>query len=253
MKASNNRDNLQNGKIDWRIKVIAIPALIIFAFLLGLFVVGPWWRTYKGSQQNIVAAPIPPSPDHKRAKPLETSTQPKVDLEITENKNASTPSAKSDSNGVTADGNSITVQMEPGTASPKPNSADGQKEKSAETPVNIDTGQKPAELQKKDAAPANTGNTSENKTGTPQTSLPEPSTYKIQAGTFSNKASADRLASDLADHGYRVDIATIPSDSRTLYRVQVGEYKSRDNADAVVIKLKSDGYSPTISRVAIKR
>jgi cell division protein FtsN len=73
-------------------------------------------------------------------------------------------------------------------------------------------------------------------------------TYRVQAGTFANKTSADNLAADLSERGYRAEVKTVILEDRTLYRVQVGEYKSRTSADQVSDKLKGEGYSPTVSR-----
>lgn len=235
----------KSGNIDPRVKFIAIPILLITAFLLGALVIGPWWKSHTGAQTDVAQSPMPSSP---RSLPSTSDKQsiPKVEMEVTENK--PTPPADktnaADANGVKKDGNSITVTMDPNSGDKQPEVQTPEQTTDAETPV------EEAPQVKKHTAPAvNTDNTSAEKSRTAVSAPSNKSSYRVQAGTYTNKASADRLSSDLADHGYRAEVKTVQVEARTLYRVQIGEYKSKTNADEVASKLKDDGYSPTVVRV----
>lgn len=80
-------------------------------------------------------------------------------------------------------------------------------------------------------------------TGQAQTAaVGQPALFRVQAGSFSQRANAERLASELAGLGYPTLITpTAP------YKVQVGAFSRRDNAERLVAELKGKGYEAFVS------
>jgi DedD protein len=63
----------------------------------------------------------------------------------------------------------------------------------------------------------------------------------VQLGSFSEEANARRLAQRSSTFGYKADVSSYRSGSRTLYRVRVGPAKSRAEAEATASALKAHG------------
>jgi DedD protein len=63
----------------------------------------------------------------------------------------------------------------------------------------------------------------------------------VQLGSFSDEANARRLAQRSATFGYKADVSSYRSGSKTLYRVRVGPPQSRAKADAAASALKAHG------------
>jgi DedD protein len=63
----------------------------------------------------------------------------------------------------------------------------------------------------------------------------------VQLGSFSDEANARRLAQRSSTFGYKADVSSYRSGSRTLYRVRVGPAKTRAEADATASALKAHG------------
>lgn len=71
--------------------------------------------------------------------------------------------------------------------------------------------------------------------------------YKVQVGTFANRANADRLLKKLKKKGYDACITTVHI-GKMFYRVQVGAYKVKSNAEATKKKLQKAGFDALIVR-----
>jgi cell division protein FtsN len=233
-------NNSGDGKIDWRIKAFAIPALIILGFLLGYAVLSPWWNSRNGNNGEIARNQIPPSPRPGSA--AQKKNIPKVDVQITENPTTPAAQPTDDQSGVKKDANGLTVTMEPnsgagqqGAENPSAGNAQTQPEQQSAAPV-----EKPVKSPSADES--SVSEKSRVSVSTPTGKGP----YRVQAGTFAVQTSADNLVADLRAHGYRAETTTTQVEDRVLYRVQVGEYKSRASADRVAAKLKADGYAPTV-------
>lgn len=67
--------------------------------------------------------------------------------------------------------------------------------------------------------------------------------YKVQAGLFTDKASADKLVAQLKDAGVSAFVRKI---SASGFRVQVGAYRTRAKAQGLVSELKSKGFDCSI-------
>jgi cell division septation protein DedD len=59
--------------------------------------------------------------------------------------------------------------------------------------------------------------------------------WVIQAGAFSNKAGADKVAADLRGKGYPVTVTPGPT-----FRVRVGPYPKRAAAEQVAARLRKE-------------
>lgn len=62
--------------------------------------------------------------------------------------------------------------------------------------------------------------------------------WAVQVGSFSSKATADRLTAELKGEGYSAFVMPIKSGNATLYRVRIGPVASREQADATLRKVK---------------
>jgi len=65
--------------------------------------------------------------------------------------------------------------------------------------------------------------------------------WTVQLGSFSDEANARRLAERSSTFGYKAEVSSYRSGSRTLYRVRVGPAKTRAEADAAAAALKAHG------------
>lgn len=62
--------------------------------------------------------------------------------------------------------------------------------------------------------------------------------WAVQLGSFSSRATADRLTGELRAEGYEAFVMPVKSGGATLYRVRVGPMPSRDSAEATLRKVK---------------
>jgi len=65
--------------------------------------------------------------------------------------------------------------------------------------------------------------------------------WTVQLGSFSDEANARRLAQRSSTFGYKAEVSSYRSGSRTLYRVRVGPSRTRAEADATASALKAHG------------
>lgn len=70
---------------------------------------------------------------------------------------------------------------------------------------------------------------------------PSQAAFAVQAGAFSSKANADRLASELSRFG-AVNIEPSLKNGKTLYRVQVGGFSNKTEASSLARNMKASGY-----------
>jgi phage replication-related protein YjqB (UPF0714/DUF867 family) len=69
-----------------------------------------------------------------------------------------------------------------------------------------------------------------------------PSRFHIQAGAFGDRDSAASLVKQLRDHGYAVTLVEGPP-----YRVWVGGYLDRATAERLASNLQSAGFDATLT------
>lgn len=62
--------------------------------------------------------------------------------------------------------------------------------------------------------------------------------WAVQLGSFSSRATADRLAGEMKGAGYDAFVMPIKSGNATLYRVRIGPAPSREQAEATLRKVK---------------
>ncbi|HDH49821.1 MAG TPA: septal ring lytic transglycosylase RlpA family protein [Nitrospirae bacterium] len=67
--------------------------------------------------------------------------------------------------------------------------------------------------------------------------------YTIQAGSFREKANADRLKQGLKTGSHAVYITSVTVKGRKFYRVRIGNFKNRDKAYSFAKTLADEGYS----------
>jgi DedD protein len=87
------------------------------------------------------------------------------------------------------------------------------------------------------SAPATKPAATEPKAAAPK---PAPSTsagWAAQVGSFSKQATADAVAADLKDKGFKAFVMPHKDGKTTLYRVRVGPVATRDAADAMAKKI----------------
>ncbi|WP_226086518.1 N-acetylmuramoyl-L-alanine amidase [Mesobacillus sp. S13] len=71
--------------------------------------------------------------------------------------------------------------------------------------------------------------------------------YKVIAGSFKQRANAEKRAADLESKGFENFIATSEISGETWYRVQAGAFTKRENAEARVREIESKGIDAFIS------
>ena len=78
---------------------------------------------------------------------------------------------------------------------------------------------------------------------------PDPFTYFVQAGAFSQTEEAEQQRAKLAMLGFEARLSEREQSGRTMYRVRVGPYDKKDDADAAKEKLTGAGVEASLVRV----
>lgn len=73
----------------------------------------------------------------------------------------------------------------------------------------------------------------------PEQSVPTTRGWAVQLGSFSSRASADRLAAEIRGSGHDVFVMPVDTGRSTLYRVRVGPFRDRAAADQTLGRLRS--------------
>ena len=78
----------------------------------------------------------------------------------------------------------------------------------------------------------------------PPASAPQSATgmWAVQLGSFSNRANAERLASELRGKGYAAFLSQLSSSGGPLHRVRIGPQKDRASAESMAARLAADGH-----------
>ncbi|MCL6628598.1 MAG: SPOR domain-containing protein [Armatimonadetes bacterium] len=251
--AAHKRDSHLRGEtMDTRLKVLGFLGFTVLAgvlFCVGLFLIGPAMRThFTPSVQPTQSRPVynPQTPLDQQvneATTEEPSAGSDVDVEITERSNGGStskaddiPAAKED--GLRQDRDSLTVQLEPvheRRVEPQHEKSSSKSDSTARP--NHEPENSPSVERPRVATEAG-GRVSSN----PSSSH----SYKVQTGTFANRANAETLVDDLRAKGYKAEIKTVQVEDRTLHRVQVGAYKTREDAQELANDLSAEGYSATV-------
>lgn len=209
-------------------------------FFAGLWGLGPMMKRYLSPRtpaHQALNQPSESAPKNHLKDMSPTSTAGKTDeqgvaVEITEEgedqQSSSEDQASADS-GVKQEDNTLTVTLEP---KPEPE----------KTPPSSPEREKPAVSHAKPPS-----ETPPDVVKRSETSPPASGAYRVQAGTFANKANAENLVQDLKDKGHRAEIKTVQREVGTLYRVELGSFSSRDGAQRVADDLKRQGYAPTVT------
>jgi len=70
--------------------------------------------------------------------------------------------------------------------------------------------------------------------------------WTVQVGSFSARASSERIAQDLKRGGFPAFVVAFQSGDQTMYRVRVGPVRERPAAEVLLRKLKSDYPNATL-------
>jgi DedD protein len=89
-------------------------------------------------------------------------------------------------------------------------------------------------------APSTTPVSTPNRTpsAAPKPAVPAASGWAVQVGSFSNRATAERLMKDFTGSGHAAFVMPVQSGGNTLYRVRIGPYAQRAAADAALPAIK---------------
>lgn len=71
-----------------------------------------------------------------------------------------------------------------------------------------------------------------------QTAVPTSRGWAVQLGSFSNRATAERMVSEVSSAGQSAFVMPVKSGANTLYRVRVGPFSNRAAADAALATIK---------------
>jgi cell division protein FtsN len=243
------------GRIDRRVKILGFlgfTAIGCLLFCVGLFVIGPAIRThFTPPTQPVKSKPVytPPTADQEDTSlsPSQPSEEENIDVEITE-RSSSTPLQNHEEipvareSDIRQDSDSISVRLEPtekyNRSSTRETTSTSPKSPSA--PRRTHEPDEEPSTERPRVATHTTGKV------TAESAEAGSRLYKVQAGTFANRANAEALAEDLRSKGYKVEIRTVQVEDRTLHRVQLGAYKSREDAQELANDLSEQGYSPTV-------
>lgn len=72
-----------------------------------------------------------------------------------------------------------------------------------------------------------------------ESSVPTSAGWAVQLGSFSSRASADRLAGQFRADGYDVLVMPVETRNSTLYRVRIGPMRDRAAADEVLRRVRA--------------
>lgn len=251
MQPANKNIRPTDRKLDTRVIILGALGFLALAtvfFFLGLFCIGPMMRNHFQPSQEVASSPSHTprtSVGDEASRDTETPYDSNLDIEITE-EGEETPSAADEGTAtgdqaVRQDDEGLTITLEPeqpetATASTRSEESTRQTgDRSASSSVRPRSGmEKPrASVEIRHEKPTETAETSSR-------------LFRVQAGTFANRANADALATELREKGYKTEIHSVQVEDRTLYRVQLGGYRTREDAQELANDLSAEGYSPTI-------
>lgn len=72
-------------------------------------------------------------------------------------------------------------------------------------------------------------------------------TWRLQAGHFSQRTNAEKIQKTLSQRGYRAEIIMSNKNSQTTYRVYLGPFPSREQAEKIRAQIKQFGISSFIA------
>ncbi len=80
--------------------------------------------------------------------------------------------------------------------------------------------------------------------------LGDPTTYRIQVGTYNERQNAENVWGDLTQAGYNSSIASFAGDDgEQIYKVTVGVYNNLEDADRVADELRRMGFDGWVQEV----
>jgi len=231
----------KDRSLDKRMVALGVVSFLALAglFCLGLYGIGPLLRSYFPPQPEIGPPPayVPPARTHEEP-PAETEEPQVPDIEIRErgaDGNAPAEEPGSSDEGVRQDESGLTVRLEPEDGSRPSTGHPGRPSTRPERRSRLpdDGAERPRASTEGKNRPASTAS--------------EKRAFRVDTGTFANKANAESLAADLESHGYKPEVKSVQMEDRTVYRVQLGGYKSREDAQELANDLSAKGYSPTVT------
>ncbi len=217
--------------------IIVLGVIILgLAFVGGYSFLGPRLNMNSPVSTQSTQAPayVPPTaPQHEPAPNSMAGEQSQLDVQITDHSNAGSQSRQSiPNNGIQHDQSGLTLTLDPTDSG---DSANGN--------VQVSVSHSRAGRMQQTEPKTSVGGLEQSRAATESHTAPK-GLFRVQAGTFADRAHADALASDLKAHGYGAHIKMVQSDRGTLYRVQVGAYGSKSDADTMMNDLSTHGYTP---------
>ncbi|MEN6371309.1 MAG: SPOR domain-containing protein [Armatimonadota bacterium] len=229
-----DHDNSERASLSLRIiPAVAFLLATVAMFLLGCFVVGPWYKNH--SQAVETCTVVPPSLTHDgEDSPLPTpnrssrTSEDQVSIkEITPSKSAQ-PAHRDD---ISISKESITPEsksaLKPADEASSPSVVSTNTADSANTDINR-------------PSPADSKPESE-------TDISSQQLHRVRAGLFADKANADALSARLSSAGYVPSVHRIERDGRQLYVVQLGAFRSRENAEELAKSLRNSGFEASVA------
>lgn len=214
----------KEGSLDKRVMILGalgFMALAAIFFFVGLICLGPMIRSRLETPKPVqTQTPRPYTQSRERANGSSDEQVPSINLEITER----TAKDESQDEGVRMEEDGITVTLEP----ERPEKPAKAKPETEEEPTDARIPEQEVSIDPPRVATTGTR------------------IYRVQAGTFANKANADRLMADLKARGYKPEIRSSESGDRTLYRIQLGGYKTQEDAQELAKDLKAEGFEPAV-------
>jgi DedD protein len=166
-----------------------------------------------GSAQEPVIAEVSPAPPPETERPVTTEPPP------------STAPIPSTTNETNPESGGDTAATESKSTPPA---------ESPQTPPKVAESPRPAAQQTSATSPPQTAS----RAVASESSVPTSRGWAVQLGSFSSRASADRLASQFRADGYDVFVMPVETRKSTLYRVRIGPIRDRAGADEMLRRVR---------------
>jgi DedD protein len=168
-----------------------------------------------GTPQEPITAEVSPAPPPEKEQPL-AAEQAAPDVSIPSNTSETNPESDTDSTTTKTQG-----APSPQSSPPPAKVTESSRAVAAQPTPPPSAPQKPPRSVASEA------------------SVPTSPGWAVQLGSFSSRASADRLAGQFRADGYDVFVMPVETRKSTLYRVRIGPMRDRTGADEVLRRVRA--------------
>jgi len=210
------------------IPVVAFIFAIISMFLLGCFVIGPW---FKNRHQLAVSTAAPTVTTDADRSPLPVpysssrAAHPEVTIkEVPQSNSIADSPTPTDSKDIETDTSAHQQEVDNSEQAPTPLENLNEQDSQA-TPKDL---------------PADTQPNSEDDASIQPL-------FRVRAGIFADKANADALSAKLSSAGFAPAVYHIERSGRQFYAVQLGAFRKRENAEELARSLRDAGFDAVIA------